>query len=110
MSHTLNKHEILLGDPLTICWVKAHGVPNPHNLHTCHIDAGVDMHRHQIFTVQVSHNGGIHPARANSSALGTFDPFCPQIYFSLLKESEPGSLQVHTLPMATKNWHSREGQ
>jgi len=106
-SHALTEYEILLGDPQAIRWVEANGVPNPHDLGARHVDAGVDVHGHQIFVVQVSHNGGIHPARANGGASGTFDPFGPRIYFSSFKESEPGSLQARTLPTATKNWHSR---
>lgn len=79
-SHALHEYEILLGDPRAIRWVEAYGVPNPHNLGARHVDAGVDTHGNQIFVVQVSHNGGIHPARANSGASGTFDPYDPRIY------------------------------
>jgi len=69
-SHSLHEYEILLGDPRAVRWVEARGVPNPHNLGARHVDAGVDAYGQHTFVVQVSHNGGIHPARANSGASG----------------------------------------
>lgn len=106
-SHALNEYEILLGDQRAVRWVEADGVPNPHNLGARHVDAGVDMHGHEIFVVQVRHNDGIHPARANSGSSGMFDPFGPRIHSQPLKESKPGSLQARTLPTAAKSWYSR---
>lgn len=51
-------------------------MPNPQNFGARHhVDAGVDVHGYQIFITQVNHNGGIHPARANGGASGTFDFF-----------------------------------
>ena len=73
--YALHEYEILLGDSRAVRWVETHGVPNPHNFGARHIDAGVDAHGHQIFVVQVSHNGGVHPARANSGASGMFEFF-----------------------------------
>ena len=55
-------------------------MPNPHNFGARHVDAGVDVHGYQIFIAQVNHNGGIHPARANGGASGTFDLFDVRIW------------------------------
>jgi len=71
-SHALHEYEVLVGDPRAVRWVEAHGVPNPHNFGARPVDAGVDVHGRQIFVVQVSHNRGIHPARANSGASGAY--------------------------------------
>jgi len=71
-SHDLDEYEILIADPRAVRWVEAHGTPNPHNFGARYIDAGVDVHGHQIFIAQVTHNGGIHPAGANSGASGAY--------------------------------------
>lgn len=76
-THALREYEILIGDPRAVRWVETHGVPKPQNFGSRHVDAGVDVHGHQIFITQVSHNGGIHPARANSGASGMSDPSDP---------------------------------
>lgn len=73
--HALHEYEILLGDPRAVRWVETHGMPNPHNLGARHVDAGVDAHGHQIFIAQVSHNGGVHPARASGGTSGIVNSF-----------------------------------
>jgi hypothetical protein len=67
-SHSLSEYEILIGNPSAVHWVDIHGVPGAR-----HVEAGIDAHGHQILIAQVSHNGGIHPARANSGTSGMFD-------------------------------------
>ena len=89
-SHALHEYEILLGDTRAVRWVEAHDVPNPHDLGTRHVDGGVDARGHQIFVAQVSHNGGIHPARANGGTSGMFCSFDSRIYSHW--ESKPSSL------------------
>jgi len=71
-SHALHEYEVLLGDPRAVRWVETNGVPNPHNFGARHVDAGVDGYGNQISVVQVDHNGGVHPARANSGASGAY--------------------------------------
>ncbi|KAF9649654.1 hypothetical protein BDM02DRAFT_3113500 [Thelephora ganbajun] len=71
-SYALQVYEVLIGDPRAVHWVGTHGLPNPQNLGARHVDAGVDLHGHQIFIAQVSHNGGIHPARASGGASGAY--------------------------------------
>ena len=74
-SYALHEYEILLGNPHAVRWVEVRGVPNPENFGARHVDAGVDAHGHQIFIAQVSHNGGVHPARASSGESGMFNLF-----------------------------------
>jgi hypothetical protein len=71
-SHAFNEYEILVGDSRAVCWVETRGVPNPQNFGARHVEVGVDASGRQIFITQVSHNGGIHPARASGGASGTF--------------------------------------
>jgi len=71
-SHALHEYEILIGDPRAIRWVETRGVPNPHDFAARPVDAGLDGYGHQIFIAQVSHNRGVHPARASSGASGAY--------------------------------------
>jgi hypothetical protein len=100
-SYALHEYEILLGNPHAVRWVEVRGVPNPENFGARHVDAGVDAHGHQIFIAQVSHNGGVHPARASSGESGMFN------LFDACCEPELHSLQARTLLMGMENWRSR---
>lgn len=70
--HAIREYEILVGDARGIRWVETRGVPNPSNFNARHVDAGLDGHGYKLFVTQVSHNGGIHPARAHSGASGAY--------------------------------------
>jgi hypothetical protein len=77
--HALREYEILVGNDEAVDWVEAEGVPRPHNFGARYVDAGVDGYGYQIFVVQVGHDGGVHPTRANSNASGAFNPFDARI-------------------------------
>lgn len=78
--YAIHEYEILVGDQRAVRWVETHGRPNPQNIGARPINAGLDVHGHQIFIAQVNHNGGIHPARADSGESGTADSFDMRTY------------------------------
>lgn len=70
--YALHEYEILIGDTRGVRWVETRGAPNPSNFGARHVDAGVDGYGCKLFITQVSHNGGIHPARASSGGSGAY--------------------------------------
>jgi len=71
-TYSYREYEVLIGDPRAVRWVETNGMPDPQKIGRRHVDAGLDVHGHQIFIAQVNHNGGIHPARADTGASGAY--------------------------------------
>ena len=78
-------------------------MPNPQKFGGRHVDAGVDVNGYQIFVAQVNHNGGVHPARANTGASGMFD----FLDVGVVWPPEAHRLQVPTSLTVTTSWRFR---